>query len=135
MNVHSDNSTLHLHTNGEFAMAKFDVVADAGMRRRDSVDTQGHEYLFSGVQGVKMEARRTASDGAHDYAADLVAFAYAFAYEPVSHATEFAEGDEWMYTVCDSVLQEPLVYGKLNTEVDVFDTTYEPVNPLDCTSM
>ena len=131
MNVHSDNSTLHIHHNGTNIMAKFDSVTGAKTRKRDSVDTQGYRYQFSGVNGIKMEARSTANDRAHDYTSDLVAFAYGFAYGNGAGAT-FEEGDVWTYEVCDKILKTPLFYGKLVTEVDAFGATYEPVSPPGC---
>ena len=52
LNVHGDDSTMHLHTNGSHAMVLFD--RDTGLQKRGFFDADGQYFRFSGLNGIKV---------------------------------------------------------------------------------
>ena len=131
MNVHGDDSTLHVHTNGTHAMARFESLGSVPARKRDILDPQGSHFKFTAVKGLKMEAQGIQTDGDQSYMPDMTAFAYGFAYGN-GQTPIFQQGDSWTYEVCQKVVSTPSFYGRLIAELDGFGTNYESVSPLGC---
>lgn len=51
-NVHGDESTMHLHTNGSHAMVLFD--GETVLRKREHFDAHSQDFRFSGLNGFKV---------------------------------------------------------------------------------
>ena len=130
-NIHSENATLFVHTNGKNATAQFDDDSRMDSRKRGTLDTAGHHFRFPGAQGVKLEAQGMQNNKARDYLADLVAFAYGFAYGN-GDSPAFQQGDSWAYVLCDASINIPLFFGRVVAEVRQFESNFEPVQALSC---
>lgn len=127
-NIQSDDSTLHVHTNGTHLMARFDGVGSASITRRDSVETNGSRFTFLNVAGIKLEAQGVNADGDDlDYAPDMGAFAYAFAFGD-GFNTNFSSGDVWNFAVCRKAVRQRAFFGKVIAQLDPFNTHYETVS-------
>jgi hypothetical protein len=114
-------------------MARFHGSGNVPTRKRDSFDTNGSYFKFTNVAGIKIEAQGINTDDSHrEYAPDMIAFSYGFAYGD-GVASTFQTGDVWDYSVCGKAVTHRLFSGKFVAEADPFNTKYETVTPLACT--
>lgn len=124
-NVHTDDSTLFVHTNGDNATIQFERDPTETLQRRTFLNTFGHHFRFAGAQGLKIQALGLRNDHrGQNYVPDLVAFAYAFAYGD-GYGAVFQQGDVWSFVLCDPVGDTTILNGKVVAELRDFGSNYE----------
>lgn len=129
-NVHGDNTTLHVHTNGSHAIATFENGIHLG--RRDVLPTDNHYYEFTGVNGLKMQAHGINHPSNPDYYSDLNAFAEHFARSNLQPRPIFQGSDSWDLQVCNKDKTATFFYGKLIVEMNRPGNNFEPMDPPGC---
>lgn len=129
-NVHGDNTTLHVHTNGSHAVATFDDGVHLG--RRDILPTNNHYYEFTGVNGLKMQAHGINHPNIPDYISDLKAFAEHFALSNMQPRPIFQRSDSWDLQVCNKDKTATFFYGRLIVEMNRPGNNFEPMDPPGC---
>lgn len=129
-NVHGDNTTLHVHTNGSHAIATFDNGLHLG--RRDVLPTDGHNYQFTGVNGLKMQVHGINHPSTPDYYSDLEAFAEHFALSNMQPRPIFQGSDSWDLQVCNKAKIATFFYGRLVAEMNRPGNNFEPMDPPGC---
>lgn len=129
-NVHGDNTTLHVHTNGSQAIATFDNGIHLG--RRDVLPTDNHYYEFTGVNGLKMQEHGINHPSTPDYYSDLNAFAEHFARSNMQPRPIFQGSDSWDLQVCNKDKTATFFYGRLIAEMNRPGNNFEPMDPPGC---
>lgn len=126
-NLYSDDTVLHVHTNGSHATAAFMESAASQVDRRDEVSTQNHKYTFSsGVKGMKMQLQwADKKQGCDVSSSDLKIFASAFGFGDGKNEPALKKSDSWKYAVCENKDNTKLFHGKLISEEYDSDLGYE----------
>ena len=76
MNVHGDNTTLHVHTNGTHAMALFDE--DTILHERSILPTDGYHFKFGDIAGFKFQAHLISRPPKTEWRTDIKKFINVF---------------------------------------------------------
>lgn len=129
-NVHGDNTTLHVHTNGSHAIATFDNGIQLG--RRDVLLTDNHYYEFTGVNGLKMQAHGINQPSTADYYSDLNDFAEHLARSNMQPRPIFQGSDSWDLQVYNKDKTATFFYGRLIAEMDRPGNNFEPMDRPGC---
>ena len=88
-NVHVDNITLHVHSNGSHAIVTYDDSIHP--RRRDFLSTNGPHYELTSVNGLKMQAYGVNDPSFSVYYSDLNADVDRFARSNMQPRPKFLE--------------------------------------------
>lgn len=134
-NVHSDDTTLHVHTNGSHATAMFEKTALSQMNRRDEGPAPKMQFQFGNdVEGIKGQIRWAIDDERKRYvsSSDLDYFTTAFGHGDRQSNTAFMESDSWKFVVCNTTENVKLFQGKLISLENASDYSYEEEDDMDC---
>jgi hypothetical protein len=126
-NVHNDDTTLHVHTNGSRAIATFEKTSSSQMNRRDEVAAQEMDFKFGTMQGIKMQIDWSSDDQQKRYvsSSDLEFFTTAFGHGDGVTDPAFMKSDSWRFVVCNIVDNTKVLQGKLISLVSATDTSFE----------
>jgi hypothetical protein len=126
-NVHNDDTTLHVHTNGSRATATFEKVSLSQMNRRDEAVAQKIEFKFGTMQGIKMQIDWSSDDQQKRYmsSSDLEFFTTAFGHGDGVNDPAFMKSDSWRFVVCTNVDNAKVLQGKLISLVSATDSSFE----------
>lgn len=125
-NIHGDDATLHVHTNGSHATAEFRKDDSTHMQRRDANANKASSYRFSeGAFGIKMQVTKGNTAGLS--LSDVDRYWGAFAYGNGEDLPALRESDAWKFAVCDKSGWTQLA-GKVIALENPSDYQYEPYN-------
>jgi hypothetical protein len=133
LNVRNNGSTLSVHTNGTHATAGF--ASKAAISGRDLLPTNGQYVTFSGVSGLKVDAREMNGTLDGQYVQDLISLTDQFATASPGQSPNFKVSDSFTYTICNRTTTESLFYGSIIVEDSGAAFNYEPVYPLPCSTV
>lgn len=108
-NVHSGDTTLHVHTNGSHSIASFDKDDVSSLGRRDDESTSGSRFRFEGTQGLKLEVKT--NEQAYGVLNGLL---MELAYGKREMAPKLKESDSWALALCRG--SDITLHGKLVAE-------------------
>ena len=134
-NVHSDDTTLHVHTNGSHATAMFEKTTLSQMNRRDEVSAPKVQFKFGNdVEGVKVQIRWASDDEQKRYvsSSDLDFFTTAFGHGDGQNDPAFMKSNSWKFVVCNTTESVKLFQGKLISLEHASDYSYEEEDDMDC---
>ena len=133
MNLHSDNSTLHIHTNGSSCMALFhDDDTTSLFPRAKPLPTDGHHFHFTGMGGMKAEWHNINHDpdGAEDFPKIMNAFVLSN-LQP-KHIMETANA--WDFQACNKAKTATFAWGRFWFKHPTAKLKYEAASPRGCNS-
>ena len=131
MNLHSDNSTLHMHTNGTHMMAKFhDDDKQEPARRRD-LTADGTKFQFTGISGIKLEWRHVNYDPNSfkdfpDILNHWIGTATKLLPPPI------LVPDMWKFQACNMARTATFFYGVIRFKNEKPSLKYEFISPHGC---
>lgn len=130
MNVHGDNSTMHVHTNGTSAMVLFDN--DIMLQERELLPSFGRHFKFSGIDGIKFQAHTINKPPADDYHADKKQFLNRFVLSNLQPESIMSTHDKWEIQVCNRAGTATFFYSKFEAKENGFSKTYDHLTPKGC---
>ena len=134
-NVHSDDTTLHVHTNGSHATAMFEKTAMSQMNRRDEGPAPKMQFQFGNdVEGIKAELEWASDDEQKRYVSsnDLDFYTSAFGHGDGHDDPPFMKSNSWKFIVRNTTDSVKLFQGKLISLQHPSDYSYEEEEDMDC---
>jgi len=133
-NVHNDDTTLHIHTNGSRATATFEKTSPSQMSRRDDVVAQDMDFKFGTMKGIKLQIDWSSDDQRKRYvsSSDLGFFTTAFGHGDGVMDPAFMKSDSWRFAVCNIVDNTKVLQGKLISLVSATDNSFEEDSDMTC---
>lgn len=128
MNVHGDDSAMHLHTNGSHAMILFDEETE--LQKRDFLDTDGHYFRFSGLNGFKAQAHSI--NQPLEWGDSIDKFVKHWTRSNMQSEPVLQQADAWRFEVCNEKKTATFFYGSLIAEANKPGNNYEPIDPPGC---
>lgn len=129
MSVHSDDTTLHVHTNGTHAMTIFDK--DDPLEKR-VLSKGGKHFQFSGIAGIKFQAHIINPPPAGDFASDVNKFTTVFTKSNPGYDSIMEQHNEWRIEVCNKQQAATFFNSKFEVKGKSFTKEYEPLAPPGC---
>jgi hypothetical protein len=133
-NVHNDDTTLHVHTNGSHATAMFEKTTLSQMHRRDEASLQ---FEFGGMKGIKAQIDWAVDEQKRYWSSsDLNYFTTAFGHGDGVMDPPFGGSNTWKFVACNTtdntIDNVKLFQGKFISLVDPTDYSYEKEDDMDC---
>jgi len=127
-NVHSADTTLHVHTNGSHATASFDKDESSPLSRREEW-ALASRFQFEGAQGLKFQI---VANSEQDYGV-LDTLLMKLAHGQRQMAPKLKESDSWAFALCKKSDKQRTLFGKLVAEDNGAGYDWERIDKdIDC---
>ena len=123
LNVHGDNSVMHLHTNGSHGM----VVFDSETQLRDTSD---FHFIFTGIDHFKAQVHSINHPVTDDWTSEIDHVVRRWTEFDAQPESILKRADSWRFEVCNLKKTATFFYGML--AVDEQGTDYVPNDPPGC---